>query len=753
MNDSLQRVLGLIQGSRWIDARTLADQMCRQETCNAQAWFLLGAIHGQLGAYDDAEVCCRRVIELEPGMPAAYYNLGVALLKQGKPQEAAVNFSRAVELNPGFAEAFHDLGNALQIQGLLDKAVENYQKAIALNPALAEVHHNLGRVFQQQRQIDAAVESYRAAVRAQPANALLHFNLATALWEQGSIEAAAQSCREAIRIKPDFVEAYQNLGAALQCLGRFEASMECYRRVLSLKPDSVEGHVNLGLALWQAGRPEEAAASCAKAIAIRPGLAPAHNTMALVLWETGRLEEAAAQCRAAIAGDQSYAEAHNTLGTVLKDQGRPEEAVASYREALVLDPSFARAHSNLLFVLNYLDSLDGPTVLSEHKKWAERHAAAEREPAPVWGNESGPDRRLRIGYLSPDFYQHSVAFFIEPILANHDRRQVEVFCYANVTRRDAMTERLRGLADHWRDIAPLADARVAEIIREDRIDILVDLAGHTAGNRLPVFARRPAPVQVSYLGYLNTTGMTAIDYRLTDAWSDPIGVSDALHTETLVRLPGGLLCFGVPHDSPAVEETPALKSGHITFGCFNNSAKITPAVIALWSEILRSVPDSRLLLKSKQFADAATQCYYRDAFRQNGIEPTRVEMAGSSPWRDYLESYHRIDIALDPFPYTGGTVTCQALWMGVPVITLAGRLGFARTGASILSSVGLQELVADTGAAYVANAAALSGDLERLRPLRLGLRQRLLESPLMDHERWVASLEDRYRWMWRRWCV
>ena len=753
MSGSLQHVMEMVQSGRWQDARRLGYEVCSREPHNAQAWFVLGAIHGQLGEFADAETCCRRVIELEPGMTRAYYNLGVTLLRQNRPQEAASQFSRAVELNQTFAEAFHDLGNAYQMQGLLDAAVENYRKSIALNPSLAEAHHNLGRVLQQQRQLAAAIESYRAAVRAQPGNAMMHFNLGTALWEQGLIEAAAQSCREAVRLKPDFAEAHQNLGAALQFLGRLDESIESYRQVLSLKPDSVEAHVNLGLVFWHAGRPEEAIASCSRAIALNPGLAPAHNAMALALWELGRLEEAAEHCRTALAGAPSFAEAHNTFATVLKDQGRPDEAVTHYRQALAIDPSFARAHSNLLFTLNYLDALDGKSVFAEHAGWADRHASVDLLRTSAHDNERNPDRRLRIGYVSPDFYQHSVAFFIEPILAAHDRRQVEVCCYASVTRRDAMTAKLSGLADRWCDITSLTDARVSELIRHDRIDILVDLAGHTAGNRLPVFAHRPAPVQVTYLGYLNTTGLAAMDYRLTDAWCDPPGASDELHTETLVRLPGGLLCFGMPHDSPAVGDVPAAQSGFVTFGCFNNSAKINPDVIALWSGILRSLPGSRLLLKSKQLTDTATRRYYRDLFRQHGIEPERVEMAGNSAWRDYLESYHRVDIALDPFPYAGGTVTCHALWMGVPVITLAGLLGFARTGVSILSAIGLPELVADSREDYQTKAVELACDFGRLRQLRAGLRPRMQQSTLMNSEEFVVALEGRYRWMWHRWCA
>jgi len=718
MNDDTQQVLSLLQGNRLNEAKTLCASLCERNPNDAEAWFLLGAINGQRGDLNQAEECFLHAVANNPKLPVAHYNLGSLLQNKGQLEQAAAHYRQAIMLNPSYLEAHFNLAAVLQMQGDLDRATAQYREVLVLNPSLFQAHLNLGIVLQQQGDLDAAVGHYR----------------------------------QAVALNPAIPETHNNLGTVLQALGRHEEAADSYRQVLRIKPDYAQAHANLGLALWQMGRLEDAAASCGQALAHNPQLAQARNTMALVLWELGRLEEAAESCRQALTFDPSYAEAYNTLGTILKDQGQPQQAIAQYRRAIEADADFARAHSNLLFTLNYVESVDSATVFAEHLRWAQQYAVPLQKHARRHSNDPVSGRRLRIGYVSPDFCRHSVASFIEPVLAAHDREVVEVYGYANVARPDAMTARLRGLADHWRDISGMNDLRAADLIREDRIDILVDLAGHTAGNRLLLFARKPAPVQATYLGYLNTTGMAAMDYRLTDTWADPQGEGDRWHTETLVRLPNGLLCFGEPIDCPPVAESPAVSSGRVTFGCFNNSAKITPEVIALWCEILRSVPDSHLLLKSKQLADAATQRHYRELFLQHGVEPERVEMAGNSKWQEYLESYHRIDIALDPFPYAGGTITCHALWMGVPVITFAGLMGFGRTGVSILSSIGLSELIADTRGTYLAKAAALSADVAYLQQLRAGMRDRMRNSPLMDSARWVVSLEDCYRRMWSRWC-
>ena len=353
---------------------------------------------------------------------------------------------------------------------------------------------------------------------------------------------------------------------------------------------------------------------------------------------------------------------------------------------------------------------------------------------------------------SPDFCTHSVAFFIDPILAHHDRRHIEVTCYADVAVPDTTTTRLRTLADSWRNTCRLTDAQVAEMVRADGIDILVDLAGHTADNRLLVFARKPAPVQVTYLGYPNTTGLQTVDYRLTDAWADAEELPNG-YTEELVRLPHGFLRYAPPKEAPPVGRLPARETDYVTFGSFNNLPKVNPGVVARWSEILLAVPNSRLLLKTKSFNDEATQERYFGLFAQNGVGREHLDFIGHTPSsREHLALYNQVDIGLDPFPYNGTTTTCEALWMGVPVITLAGEVHAGRVGVSLLSSVGLTELIADTADQYISLAVELAGNVNRLSSLRANLRGRVAASPLCDGQTFTHALEAAYRSMWRRWC-
>jgi predicted O-linked N-acetylglucosamine transferase (SPINDLY family) len=373
---------------------------------------------------------------------------------------------------------------------------------------------------------------------------------------------------------------------------------------------------------------------------------------------------------------------------------------------------------------------------------------------PPHPNHPDPERRLRVGYVSPDFREHSVSAFLDPVIAGHDRRWFEVFCYAEVVRPDDTTARFRGLSDGWCSTLGMTDGAVAGRIRDDGIDILVDLAGHTAGNRLRVFAERPAPVQVTWLGYPNTTGLSAMDYRLSDAVADPAGEADALHSETLVRLANGFLCFAPPADAPEVGETPALATGQVTFGSFNNLAKVTPDVVEAWADILNRIPNSRLVLKSRPLADEKTRERYLEMFGAHGVDPGRVELCSWIASKSgHLGAYERLDIGLDPFPYNGTTTTCEALWMGVPVVTLGGDRHAGRVGASILARVGLAGLVAETKADYVEQAVALAGDLDRLSALRGGLRSRMEKSPLCDAGGFARDIEAAYREMWRRVCA
>jgi len=441
---------------------------------------------------------------------------------------------------------------------------------------------------------------------------------------------------------------------------------------------------------------------------------------------------------------------------VFKAQGDIAGAITCYKKAVELNPGYDKAHSNLIFTMHCEPSIDPDAIFSESLAWWRRHGASEvnRFGANKFDhNRLALSKRLRIGYVSPDFRQHSVSNFFLPLLMAHDRNEMEIFCYAEVKRPDDMTVRIRALADRWCSTVGLGDDAVVQQIYEDRIDILIDLAGHTANSRLLVFARKPAPVQVTWLGYPNTTGMPVMDYRLTDEIADPEGNGDEYHSETLVRLKDGFLCYLPPDCAPDVSRLPALESGGITFGSFNNIHKVNEKVIEVWSQILWQVPGSSLLLKSKSLADESTRRRYMDLFIKNGATFDQIKMVPATPSiPEHLDLYNRVDIGLDPFPYNGTTTTCEALWMGVPVVTLRGDRHSARVGASILTRVGLEELITVNEEEYVNRAVRLTCVYDRLKELRAGMRQRMLASPLCASKAFARAVEGVYREIWKSRC-
>ncbi len=572
---------------------------------------------------------------------------------------------------------------------------------------------------------------------------------AVRLHRAGQPEAAIPLYREVLRAAPGEAQVHHQLGNALKSLLRFSEAVIPLGEAVRLAPDDAAMRLNLGVALFELQRHPEAETQFRRALTLEPSRPEAHNILGNTLFAQGRLAEAAACFHEALRLRADYAPAHDNLGRLFRAQGRLAEAVASYRAALALQPR-PGTHSNLLLALNYLHGVEPGEIFAEHRRWAERHADPLTAASTPLAREPAAGRRLRIGYLSPDFCHHAVAYFFEPVLSAHDRARVEIFCYANVLAPDAVTRRLRERAEHWRDVAPLSDEQALQLIRADRLDLLVDLAGHTARNRLPVFARRAAPRQLTWIGYPNTTGLIAMDYRLTDAITDPPGATDALHTEKLVRLPGPFSVYQPPADAPEIGALPALGPGGdaaadgatFTFGCFNNFAKVTPEVIALWCRLLAGVPGSRLLLKSRGLDDADTARRIREAFAAGEVSPGRVRLDGrelSVP--AHLALYQQVDVALDAFPYNGTTTTCEALWMGVPVVTLAGATHVARVGASLLTHLGATDWIARTPDEYLAIARRLAADLPALAQIRAGLRERMRASPLCDAVTFTRTLE------------
>jgi protein O-GlcNAc transferase len=711
-----------------------------------------GIEHHRAGRLAEAEACYRRVLAAQPSHFEAYSNLGAALRGQGKVDEAVAAYRQAIGIRPDYFRAHFNLGNALKDEGELDEAVAAYRQAIRIKPDYVRAYINLGNALKDQRKLEDAIAAYRKAIGINPDYAEVHSNLGNALREEGKLDEAIAVYRQAIGLNPAYAEAHCNLGNALRDQGNLEAAVAAYRQAIGIRPDYAEAYDLLANELRDQGNLDEAVAAYRQAIGLKPDLAAAHSNLGVALEDQGKLEEAVAAYRQAIGIKPDLAEAYSNLGNALEDQGKHDEAIAAYRHAVDIQPDYAEALSNLLFSLNYDDKSTAEQLFTAHREWNERYSRPMLRPI-AYANDRGISRRLKIGYASPDFRGHSVAFFFEPLLKGHDRQAVEVFCYSEVKRPDAVTIRLKGLADHWLVTVGLSDDELAERIRADGIDILVDLAGHTANNRLRVFARKPAPVQVTWLGYPNTTGLEAIDYRLVDAVTDPVGEADAWASETLVRLEGGFLCYGALKDVPEPTAPPCLNTGTVTFGSFNNPAKVSAATLDVWAKLLSRLPQARLLLKGKSFADATTRALFLARLGERGVATERVELvAWQAGTTAHLALYHRVDIALDPFPYNGTTTTCEALWMGVPVVTLQGDRHAGRVGASLLTQIGLTALIANSVEEYLENAVALARNPERLSDLRRILRPRMAASPLCDAPAFARKMESAFRTMRQHWC-
>lgn len=654
--------------------------------------------------------------------------------------------------DPAVLGAVHEAARHQQA-GDLAKAEAMYRQILKRHPDHPDALHLLGMVTHLMGDTGTAVGLIRRVIRRYPDFPEAHNTLGNILKDQGDTPGAVACYRKAVKLRPEHVSAHYNLGNCYRGASNLEQAAACYRRAVEIDPEYAKAHNALGGVFHDQGKGKEALAHYRRAVEIEPNYAEALNNSGITLQNLGRLEDAIACYRRAIEIDRDHASARNNLGATLMEQGNIEEAEVELRRAVQLKPDFAGAHSNLLLLMNYRGH-DPHSLYQAHRAWNVQHAKPLGCDIGPWANNRDPDRRLKVGYVSPDFRLHSVSYFFEPLLECHDRDEVEVFCYADVPRPDPVTERLRGLADHWVSSVGVNDGSLARRIRTDRIDILVDLAGHTGGNRLLVFARKPAPVQVSWLGYPNTTGLDTIDYRLTDAIADPEEPTGERYSEKLFRLPECFLCYRPQDDTPNVAPLPYLAEGFVTFGSFNTLAKVTPEVIAAWAEVLHLVPNSRLLLKSKALADKATQERYMALLRERGAEAGRIELTGWLPTpAGHLDLYGRVDIGLDTFPYNGTTTTCEALWMGVPSITRAGSGHAGRVGARILKCVEFGDLVTESVDEYIATAAALAQDVGRLAKLRVELRKRVRNSVLCDKKRFAERVDSAYRKMWQHWCT
>jgi protein O-GlcNAc transferase len=645
---------------------------------------------------------------------------------------------------PSHAPTLCNLGALLVRAEKFDEAASCYQMCLAANPGYPDAHFNYGNLLRRVGRFRESATQYQECVKGNPAHASAYFNMGLAFVSLGELVPAAECFRQTVGIDPNHADAYNRLGDVMLRTGHLNDAIEQFRKYVALKPDDARGYNNLGLAIANAGRPAEAVEILHKSLALNPNYPDANNTLALAYEALGRKDDAYRHYREAVRLNPDFADAWSNLGTNLTEQGRVGEAIAALRKSLEIRPNAPPIHSNLLLTLNYPSDLSPEQVFAEHRAFAERFApSTPPSPAPL---DPDPERRLRIGYLSADFRQHTVAGFIEMVLANHDRERVHVSCYANVPRPDDMTAKLQKLADRWRFINGQSDDAIAALIRADKIDILIDLGGHTAGNRLLALARRPAPIQCLLFGYPNTTGLAAIDYRITDAVSDPPGETEPLSVERILRLDGLAWGYQPPSDAPPVTPLPSLKGGAFTFGCLNNAAKISDACLAAWAKLVSAVPNAKLVLLAGQSTEGAGKL--RERFAAAGLPPERLELVMRLPKREYFETYSRFDLALDPFPYNGGVTTGDALWMGVPVLAVAGRGYVARQGVAVLTHAGLPEFAAESPEQLIELAKIWAANREMLAEIRAGLRTQVART-IADGKAYATRLESALRGAWK----
>jgi protein O-GlcNAc transferase len=635
--------------------------------------------------------------------------------------------------------------------GQLEAAENACQRALAANQNDANALHLLGLLATNRGQTEAANKLINQALVIQWSHAAPHFESANGLKNQGKWDDAVASYRRALELAPLHFAIHANLGSALQHQGKLDESLLCFQKAAELNPADAFTQYSLGVALNELGQLEAAVAAYRRALELAPREASIYTALGAAFLLLGKLSEAIGFFEKAKDLQPDSAASYINLGGALQNIGKLDETIASLRKALDLSPDRAAARSNLLHTLQYRTGVTLAELATEHADYERLNAAPLRAEWQPHAAHRDPERQLTLGFMSPCFSQHPVGHFVIRALENLDHEKFKVACYSDRTGRDDWTGRFTAASAIWRETKNVTDAELAQRIREDRIDILFDLAGHTAKNRLLVCARKPAPIQITWADYVGTTGLAAIDYLLADRYEVP-PEAEVHYAERVLRMPNGYICYDPPSYSPAVTPLPALQQGFVTFSSFNHRPKITFAMVAVWAKILQLVPNSVLVLKNRGMNDVSVAVPLRSEFGRHGIEPRRIVCQGRSAHVELLADYQRIDLALDTFPYNGGLTTCEALWMGVPVVTCPGETFASRHSLSHLSNVGLTETIALNLDDYVDIAVSLATDLPRLAAMRKKLRIRVAASPLCDGKRFADDLMNILREIWRQWC-
>ena len=771
---TLEEAVSVFHDGRLSDAEDICREILGKDEQCAGAWHLMGrmaALQGDLEAAGEfASVACeldpqnadfvrelaevflrkkelepaeqqvRRALEMAPDSPEGLVLLGRVLAEKDEKSASLEAFQDALRIGKDYAEGFSHYAMALQKFGRGKDAISQVRKACALEPNSVEFQTNLAILLEQNARYVDALAAYGKAARMNPNVGFVWFRQGKLLNGLKRYAESIPALEKAISLPGQLGDYYYEYGLALHMTKRFQEALVHYEKALSMGYETAALHCNRGVIYKDLRKGGDSIMAFHKAVTMDPSNVSYLNNLGAAALELGLNSEALECFEQAVEKNPKLPTARNNIGNLLKDRARGMDALPQYRKSMELNPDDRDAPSNYLLCHMYIPDMDPKLVFEEHKKWG--ISTTKKFPPAFKFKPREAGAKIRVGFLSADLCHHPVAYFMEPIFRGYDRERFEFVAYGDQRKSDEFSARFAKQVDLWRETSSYDERALAKLIHEDRVDILFELAGHTAYNRLGVFALKPAPLQVSYLGYPGSTGLPTMDFRITDAFADPRGTTDHLHTEKLIRVPECAWCFEPDAAAPEVSPLPALKNGFVTFGCFNNMAKLNPALFETWAEILLRVPGSHLRLKARTLTDDGVRKELMAYFTDRGIEENRLDFFGHTrKIIEHLSHYHSVDIALDSFPYHGTTTTCEAMWMGCPVVTRAGKTHVSRVGVSLLSAVGLQEFITDTREDYIEKAVALAGQTERLEELRTGMRERLRESVLMDEKRFVQGFE------------
>jgi predicted O-linked N-acetylglucosamine transferase (SPINDLY family) len=765
------------RADRLSEAEELYRKALAEDPENIDAAHFMGVIAHQRGNHARAVELISIALSRNASNPPAHNNLGNALAALGRRSQALGAYLDALALEPDYTDALCNLGDLLKADGKLERSAACYRRALSIAPNLpaaeaglenalralanrgeaavpavedVDVRIRAGIALQEQGRADEAAQRFRELLAQAPESPDLHFNLGNACRDLGRLDEALASYAKALALAPDLAAAHVNMGGTLLNQGKRQQALACFRKALALEPELAEAHYNLGVASYQAGDLRSAKQALAKYLETHPDDRTALITLGEAHSRSNELDEATRCFDRVLARNPAATDAHNGLANVLRNQARHQDAIRHYEIAILNDDNPVVAYQNLLFCMMCTGTFSAADIYSRHRDFAlrfEQPLLSSQTPPP---NDPDPDRRLRIGYVSPEFRTNVVGHYIQPILENHDRAKFEIHGYSVGFVHDETTSRIASLVDQWHDVHLLSDAEIASSVRSDKIDVLVDLCGHGPGNRILAFARKPAPVQVNYLDYSATTGMSSIDYRLTTEYCDPSGISDRYYSELLYRLDATYWTYN-PAVRPPLTELPLKSNGYVTFGSFNLYYRITAQVLDVWMRLLKSVPDSRLLVLG--VPAGSTQAALLERLDRAGIARARISMHGTVSYERYNELMGTVDVALAPFPYNGATTVMDCLWNGLPVVSMKGGETFcSRLGCSVLDTMDLSSLIARDESDYIRIASDFALGTPRLEQLRRSVRERLERSPMRDFPAFTRGLERAYRSMWKKWC-